>query len=333
MNRLIQQQADLPIIGFSALCGEDYAQETIARRLADQAVFALIEEVSLTPKPGLVDRASSNAHQDMDWALLVASAKALHSTFYQIALRGYNAAIDQRLREDIAKIGRQGEREMLQVTGGINTHKGAIWILGLLIAVLAHQYSRQVMQGRSIELSLDAILQKCGQLASFDDRNYQPQRLTKGQLSRQKYGIRGALEEAKEGFPTLRYVLSLPLTQVQDFCANKGTHRDKGAIAAYWYLQRDRETLVRLERLLQFISVVEDTCIISRSDLSTLRAVQATASTILGLGLSTEKGEKAYRQFCQDCLTYQLSPGGSADLLAAIIFLEKIGVINGTVTV
>ncbi len=310
MNRDIQRgrsgercELGIPFMGSPV----SVSQKEIASMLADQAVFALIEEVSLTPKPGLVDFKSSNAHKDMDWALLVASARALHDTFYQIALSGYSASLDQSLREKIAQIGREGEMKMLQVTGGVNTHKGAIWVLGLMIAVLAHQMGKALVRGESVSISLTTLLRNCGQLASFTDRCYQSRTLTKGQESRRKYGIRGALEEAQEGFPTLRKVIALPAT------AKEGN--------LYW-----------IERLLQLMSVVEDTCIISRSDLSTLHQVQQTASDILTLGITTEVGQQAYQQLCQYCTEAYLSPGGSADLLAAIIFLEKVGVINGTVT-
>ncbi|GGZ91028.1 triphosphoribosyl-dephospho-CoA synthase MdcB [Ignatzschineria ureiclastica] len=310
MNRDIERggSGELRELGIPFVGSLIYAsQKEIATVLADQAVSALIEEVSLTPKPGLVDFKRSNAHKDMDWALLVASARALHDTFYQIALSGYSASLDQSLREKIAKIGRGGEMKMLQATGGVNTHKGAIWVLGLIIAVLAHQMSKAMVRGESVLISLTTLLRNCGQLASFTDRHYQARTLTKGQESRRKYGIRGALEEAQEGFPTLRKVIALPTT------AKEGD--------LYW-----------IERLLQLMSVVEDTCIISRSDLSTLHRVQQTASDILILGITTEVGQQAYQQLCQYCTEAYLSPGGSADLLAAIIFLEKVGVINGTVT-
>ncbi|WP_051396102.1 triphosphoribosyl-dephospho-CoA synthase [Ignatzschineria larvae DSM 13226] len=322
MNRDIQRdrsgecrELGIPFVG-SLICA---SQKELASMLADQAVFALIEEVSLTPKPGLVDFRSSNAHKDMDWALLVASARALHDTFYQIALSGYSAPLDQSLREKIAKIGREGEMKMLQVTGGVNTHKGAIWVLGLMIAVLAHQISEALIRGESVLTSLTTLLQDCGQLASFTDRYYQSRTLTKGQESRRKYGIRGALEEAQLGFPTLRYVLSLPTIAV-----------DTDLSETHQFIKS--EDLSNIERLLQLISVVEDTCIIARSDLATLRKIQAFATRILTLGLTTTAGQQAYQQLCQYCTEAYLSPGGSADLLAAIIFLEKVGVINGTVT-
>ena len=102
--------------------------------LADLAVCTLIVEAELTPKPALVDRRGSGAHDDMDLGLLCRSAHTLRPTFAALAARAHRRAASQRLREELAAIGRRGEREMLAVTGGVNTHRGAIWTLGLLTA-------------------------------------------------------------------------------------------------------------------------------------------------------------------------------------------------------
>lgn len=271
---------------------------SMADYLSDCAVDALITEVSLTPKPGLVDKLSSNAHRDMDWNLLVLSAKSLRSCFYQIAKRAEGSLIDQSLREDIAEIGRQGELTMLETTHGINTHKGAIWILGLMIAVLSSQ--KELIRS-------DTLFSLIGTLASFDDRFYHPTHVTKGQLSKQRFGVRSALDEARAGFPVLQQVLLMKASVTQDH-------------VLYW-----------LEKLIQLISLVDDTCIISRSNLETLRMLQKQAKNILVEGIGTVKGKKAYQQLCEYCLNAYVSPGGSADLLAALIFLKKLGVINGTV--
>lgn len=287
----ISMATKMPVMG---------AQSSLAHHLAMMAVSALILEVSLSPKPGLVDRWSNNAHHDMDWQLLVHSAESLYPTFYQIALRSLNAPIGQSLREDIAEIGREGERIMLQITDGINTHKGAIWVLGLMIAVLASY---------RCELSFSQLLEMVGKLASYPDRRYCRDHSTNGAVVGRKYGIRGALEEARAGFPSLSRVIAMPTR------CNKVEQQ-----ALYW-----------IERLLQLIAVVEDTCIASRSDFKTLQEVQDHALNILVLGLDRSEGVSAYADFCHYCRDHYLSPGGSADLLAAIIFLEKLGVIDGTV--
>src|SRR5215217_668959 len=102
--------------------------------VADLAVHALLEEAKLTPKPALVDRRGGGAHDDMDLGMLFSSAHALRPTFRDLAARAYGRAPSRQLREELAAIGRRGEGAMLAVTGGINTHRGAIWAMGLLAA-------------------------------------------------------------------------------------------------------------------------------------------------------------------------------------------------------
>src|SRR5579872_3807681 len=108
-----------------------------ADRLAARAVRALILEALLTPKPALVDRRGPGAHRDLDLVRLLRSARALRETFRLMALAASEAEADVRLRERLGALGRSGERAMLAATGGSNAHRGAIWVLGLLVASLA----------------------------------------------------------------------------------------------------------------------------------------------------------------------------------------------------
>ena len=102
--------------------------------LADCAMNALIEEACLTPKPALVDRRGSGAHRDLDLDIMLRSARALQPTFLALARASSNARPSQRLREQLARIGREGEVAMMRATGGSNAHRGAIWIVGLMLA-------------------------------------------------------------------------------------------------------------------------------------------------------------------------------------------------------
>ncbi|HWT70690.1 MAG TPA: triphosphoribosyl-dephospho-CoA synthase, partial [Oxalicibacterium sp.] len=105
--------------------------------LATLAVQALIAEVTLTPKPGLVDLRGRGAHRDLDWPLMCDSASALHPAFQAMAVAGATIVDPQTLREELGRIGREGEAAMLRATRGVNTHRGAIWSLGLLLAAAA----------------------------------------------------------------------------------------------------------------------------------------------------------------------------------------------------
>src|ERR1700756_298136 len=104
---------------------------------ADLAVRALREEALLTPKPALVDCRGSGAHADLTLNLMLASASALRTTFVAMARASRQQRPSQFLREQLAALGRAGEQAMLATTGGVNTHRGAIWALGLLVAATA----------------------------------------------------------------------------------------------------------------------------------------------------------------------------------------------------
>ncbi|EPL14727.1 triphosphoribosyl-dephospho-CoA synthase, partial [Pseudomonas sp. CF161] len=111
---------------------------SLAERLADLAVDALIDEADLSPKPALVDRRGNGAHSDLHLGLMHASALSLWPAFKAMADAAIElGAIGLPLREALGRIGREGEAAMRVTTGGVNTHRGAIWALGLLVAAAA----------------------------------------------------------------------------------------------------------------------------------------------------------------------------------------------------
>src|SRR5215211_965032 len=150
--------------------------------VADLAVHALLEEAELTPKPALVDCRGGGAHDDMDLGMLFSSAYALHPTFRDLATRAYGCAPSRRLRQELAAIGRRGEAAMFAVTGGVNTHRGAIWALGLLTAAA-------VMAPADVPLATIAAL--AGRVASFTDC-CAPTVVSHGSLVTRRYGVAGA---------------------------------------------------------------------------------------------------------------------------------------------
>ena len=96
-----------------------------ALQLADLAVDVLTTEALLTPKPALVDARGSGAHRDLDLPTMLKSARSLHGTFLSMAAAAGGREPDQALREQLARIGRSGERRMFAATGGSNAHRGA----------------------------------------------------------------------------------------------------------------------------------------------------------------------------------------------------------------
>jgi len=272
--------------------------EEIAEKLSEFAVAALLEEVQLSPKPGLVDRGNNGSHHDLTLELMERSARVLKSTFYEMAVAAAGKQPSQQLREQLAAIGRYGEQKMLQATGYVNTHKGAIWTLGLLTGAAGLLLTDR----EGGHFSPEDCLQTAGAIATYKDR-YMPVQPTNGCRVRKRYGVRTAREEAVSGFPSLSAI----------------------AFPAWEKYAAEPATVRQLNVLLALMAAIDDTCILHRSNLHILRNVQLQAAAILergGLGLLDNHA--AYVQLDAYVTRNWVSPGGSADLLAATIFVQKI---------
>jgi triphosphoribosyl-dephospho-CoA synthase len=263
--------------------------------VADLAVHALLEEAELTPKPALVDRRGGGAHDDMDLGMLFSSAYALHPTFRDLATRAYGCTPSRRLREELAAIGRRGEATMFAVTGGVNTHRGAIWALGLLTAAAAMA---------PVDAPPGDIAALAGQVVSFPDR-CAPTEASHGSLATRLYGVAGARGEARRSFPNVVGV-ALPALRAT---------REAG----------QPERLARLDALIALIAHVDDTCLLHRGGRPALRDAQAGARAVMAVGgNATVAGRRAVRSLEITLLRHNASPGGSADLLAAALFLDAL---------
>lgn len=264
-------------------------------RLADEAVAALVDEAQLTPKPALVDRRGSGAHADLDLEAMLRSAWALHGTFAAIAARAAGERPSQALREDLAAIGREGERAMLAATGGSNAHRGAIWSLGLLVAGAALDPSRSAPA---------AVAARSAAIARHPDR-FDPGQATNGARACARYGVAGARGEAANGFP---HVVAIGLP------ALRGARR-RGV----------PEESARLDALLAVMCSLEDTCLLHRGGPAALEAARRGARAVLDEGgAATARGRRALLRLDGALLARNASPGGSADCLAAVLFLDRL---------
>ncbi|CAG9001633.1 MAG: 2-(5''-triphosphoribosyl)-3'-dephosphocoenzyme-A synthase [Candidatus Celerinatantimonas neptuna] len=268
--------------------------EPFAQRVAQLATQALLDEARLTPKPGLVDGRGCGAHDDLDLALMERSANSLRETFFQLALCSLQRYPDVSLRIDIGRIGRVGEQVMLDVTHGVNTHRGAIWALGLLVSAFA------MHAGHVRDPNL--LTQTAARLARIDDP-MQPQRFSKGKKVCQRYRIPGAREQAQLGFPT---VIDYGLNQLW-------SSRICGA----------DEDSARLDALLAMMQVLTDTCVLSRGGIDALKTMQAGARAVLNAGgCGCSAGRIQLSKLDCTLLELYVSPGGSADLLSATLLLD-----------
>ena len=263
--------------------------------LADLTICALVDEAELTPKPALVDRRGSGAHDDMDVGMLCRSAHALRPTFAALAARADGRVPSQRLREELAAIGRQGEREMLAVTGGVNTHRGAIWTLGLLTAAASMA---------PLGASPASVATLAGRVANFPDR-YSPYETSHGSLVTRRYGVSGARGEARRGFP---HVVGTALPALR---AARAAGRS--------------EQSARLDTLIALIVLVDDTCLLHRGGHAARQDARTGARAVLAVGGSaTVAGRRALRLLEAALLRHNASPGGSADLLAGALLLDSL---------
>jgi triphosphoribosyl-dephospho-CoA synthase len=263
-------------------------------RIATLARQALAAEAELTPKPGLVDRRGSGAHSDLSLELMLESAAVLEPYFAAMGLASEGRNLNRSLRRELAVIGRYAERAMYRVTQGSNTHKGAIWILGLLVAAAAHRRGQNAQE----------IAAVAGAIARLPDR-MQPALLTHGDIVRARYGAAGARGEAINDFP---HVIDVGLPALQ------------GKRAAGSSVQ-----VCRLHALLSIMSCLNDTCVLYRGGMEALHAVKSGARAVLMAGgPGSTQGRKEIRKLESDLITRNVSPGGSADLLAATIFVDAV---------
>jgi triphosphoribosyl-dephospho-CoA synthase len=281
----------------SALAQQSRAgSQTHAEHLADLAVDALIAEADLSPKPALVDRRGSGAHNDLHLGLMHASALSLWPMFKAMAEAAEQfAAVGQPLREAIGRIGREGEVAMLRTTEGVNTHRGAIWALGLLVTAAALAAD---------DCGAAALTRRAAQLALIEDRHVVPQASHGAQVAK-RYGAGGAKEQAQSGFPALMHH---GLPQLQRSRAAGGGEQN-----------------ARLDALLAIMTTLTDTCVLYRAGLEGLQAMQQGAQRVLDAGGSASlAGRRCLHALDEQLLQLNASPGGAADLLAACLFIDSL---------
>lgn len=264
--------------------------------LGQLAARALREEAILTPKPGLVDLRGGNTHHDMGIGTLIASADALANPIACCAEAARTTPLGPRLRARIGAIGRAGERRMLDATDGVNTHRGALWTLGLLAAGLAvhpHPASAATFAAR---------------LAGIPDPVLAAPSWSHGAVARRRYGAAGAVGEARAGFPhTMK--IALPTLRAA---------RAAGC---------DEDT-ARLGALLSCMASLEDTCTLHRGGREGLAIVRERADAIMRAGgWATSQGRQLLGELDLVTRHLRLSTGGSGDVLAAALFLDSAQVL------
>ena len=282
--------------------------------LGAMATRALLVELDTWPKPGLVSHVDRGAHRDMDASMMRASAEVLSPFFVQLAAAGQRGAAMRELRD----IGLSAESAMMRATGGINTHRGAIFGLGLLCAAAgavstaagavstaaaAVSTAASVAPGalgREVrERWGDAIV--LGAKSAAGASGHRP-----GADVRRRHGCGGAPAEAAAGFPTV-YGAGLP------------------ALARGRVLAASDEEAARVHACFALIASMGDTNLVHRGGIDGLRFAQAAAASFLRAGGVGRCGWRTEAEAIHRTFTARrLSPGGSADLLAMTLFVEAV---------
>lgn len=275
------------------------------QEIAQLAQRALLYEVSCHPKPGLVDPIDHKTHTDMDFFTFIDSSVVLLPFFEQFVRVGetFNQVDLTALMAQIRPLGMQTEEAMYQATNGVNTHKGAIFSLGILLSVTGYLQQKRTLSATALSQTVRKMLAGLVENDFKTLHHKQLAQLTNGEKMYLKYGLVGIRGEAQAGYPTIFEV-------------------------AYPYLQNQTgDWNVRLlNTLMKIISVSEDSNLVKRSGrLQTLKDVQAQAAAIVAAGgVATPLGQEGLLKLDQEATQGYYSLGGSADLLIITIYVTLL---------
>lgn len=261
-------------------------------RLGRLAIASLHAELACTPKPGLVTPFDTGSHGDMDAGTFLRSLFALRHYFTAIAHAGADNAPFAVLRMH----GLAAEAAMLRATGGINTHRGAIFSLGLLVAASARYRQLHGHAGSAAQVCL-AVPHWAADFASAPLDASSP-----GQRARVRHGVPGVREQAAAGYPALRE-LAMPTLR---HALEEGLTHDAALC----------------QTLMQLVAQIDDLNLLHRGGADGLHWAQQQAHAFLASGGTFAPGWQArLRDVGKRFVARRLSPGGSADLLACSWFL------------
>lgn len=278
-----------------------------ALTIGEIGLRSVLLEASCTPSPGLVNRSDTGAHKDMDFLTMMHGAAAIGHAFTAMADLGLRHEGNLcELFSSLRNIGLEADRAMYRATGGVNTHRGAVFSLGLATAAagglvrLKRALTPENVAGRAAKM-VSGIVER--ELSCLAPAHGQP-RLSHGQRVYLETGLRGARGEAEDGFPTVLY-FGLPTFRA---ALSDGLSFNDSMV----------------ECLLAIMAELDDTCIVHRSSVGTLRSVvQSGARMALSLGgMKTARGRESIEALGNALSSMGLSPGGAGDLLALTLCLH-----------
>jgi len=279
-----------------------FREKELSGWLAAAVTETLMDELDTYPKPGMVSFFDSGSHPDMTTATFIKSITALKPFFAEIAAAGYRHADLAALRG----IGRKAEKAMLTATAGVNTHRGAIFSLGLLCAAAGYALSRGGISPLPADQLGKIVVARWGPGLIGRQEYVGP---SHGIAMYKKYGAGGAREEAANGFPTV-YRTGLP------------------ALAEA--LECFPPEIARVHCFFALLEAVPDTTIMYRGGLEGLHFAREQARGFNSRGgVKDPAWRKTAQQIHREFIDRNLSAGGVADLLAATLFVHKMAGLSG----
>lgn len=270
----------------------------LSYKVSQLALKAMISEVSTFPSFGLVSPISTGSHKDMDYYTFLNSAMTITPYLKEMFRLGYSHYSSEYIFDAIRNIGKECEEKMFEATNNINTHKGMIFLMGICITAIgkALYHDKKFYEIQEIIKSMVKNI--------LDDFNniHTKKTLTHGERLYIDYGFTGIRGQVKDG-------LSVIFEHIIDKYSDS----------------KVKENELYTQILIELMSEVEDSTIVYRHDIKTLKKVQYDAKELLKIGgIFTEEGKKRCYDLEDLYIKENISPGGCADLLAVSILLLEV---------
>ena len=275
------------------------------KEVAKLAIKALLYEVSISPKAGLVSRLSNGSHKDMDFYTFIDSALSLDEYFSECFVYGQeNDFYSPNFFKNLRDLGKKAEKEMYKATNGINTHKGTIFSMGILISVLSSYFKE------ADEIDLKVLSNKIKNMCSplLNELENTNDFSTYGEKAFKNYHLTGARGLAISGYDI---VLLDGINKLKEF--TKSLDFETSCILLLFY----------------YISMLDDTNIVNRANFEILKEIQILCKNLYKENskfLSKEKIRNEMSKLNDIFIEKNISAGGSADLLILTIFIYILNI-------
>ncbi len=273
---------------------EEKYRNYLSHKLAMKAVESAIYELSTSPSFGLVSPITSGSHKDMNFYSFIASSFSIEKGFYETARIGYSNLEISKAFLLSREIGKRSEKAMMKSTGNVNTHKGFIFLMGILILAVSRSY----YLGEGIEKVPHIVKEISKNILNDFVGIEKKEKLTNGEKLYLKYGFKGIRGEVENGLSKVfKFILPFYFEKIKKFDCN----------------------LASSMTLIYIMSMLEDSTIVHRHGIEMLEKVKKETESLINVS-----DLKILEEYEDKCIKNRVSPGGSADILAVTIFLYKV---------